>query len=94
MVDTAVFAPATNAGASAGIRLTEQELRDYTGYTQPARQLAVLHDMGFHRATLDRLGKVRLERAHFEAVCNSTAERPRPKVKPPCRVRPTVKAAS
>ena len=74
------------------LRLSEQEVRDYTGYSQPARQLTVLHSMGFHRASLDRFGRVRLERSHFEAVCNSTMERPRPKVKPASRTRPSVRA--
>lgn len=92
MVDTTVSAPATHGTqVGASIRLSEQEVRDYTGYSQPARQLAVLHSMGFHRATLDRFGKVRLERTHFEAVCNSAAERPRPKVKPATSVRPKVR---
>lgn len=80
------------ASIGASLRLTEQEIRAYTGYKQAAKQLAVLHSMGFHRATLDRFGDVRLERPHFEAVCNSTVDRPRPKVKPPPRVRPVVKA--
>lgn len=48
--------------------LTPDEIRELTGYTQPAKQLAELHRRGFVRAYRNRLGQVTLERAHFEAV--------------------------
>ncbi len=61
------------------IVLTQVELIAITGYRQAARQLAELHNRGFHRATLGRDGVV-LERAHYEAVCGGAVERARPKV--------------
>lgn len=73
------------------VTLTREELRILTGYEQPKKQLAVLQHRGFTRAYIGRCGVV-LERVHYEAVCNSTVERPRPKVKPPSEVRPAVRA--
>lgn len=49
------------------IVLTQVELIAITGYRQASRQLAELHNRGFHRATLGRDGVV-LERAHYEAA--------------------------
>lgn len=66
------------------------------GYKWASRQLEELHRLGFHRATLDKNGHVRLERAHYEAVCRGAIERARPKVKPAAvveRPRPKVKPA-
>lgn len=51
------------------ITLTSQELAEVTGYEQSTKQLNVLHKRGFHRAFINRLGFVTLERTHYEAVC-------------------------
>lgn len=59
------------------IILTEPELVKITGYELPCKQLAVLHNRGFHRAYIARKGGVVLERAHYEAVCRGQSERPR-----------------
>jgi hypothetical protein len=50
------------------LTLSDAELRDLTGYAQPACQLRELHRQGFSRARRDRLGRVVLERAHYDAV--------------------------
>jgi hypothetical protein len=50
------------------LTLSADELRDLTGYRQPAAQLRELHRQGFSRARRDRLGRVVLERAHYDAV--------------------------
>ena len=49
--------------------LTEDELRQITGYTTPLRQLDVLHKRGFIRAYRARDGRIILERPHYLAVC-------------------------
>lgn len=47
-----------------------EELVEITGYRQPAAQLRYLHERGFWRAyRLPISGAVKLERAHYEAVC-------------------------
>jgi len=48
--------------------LDRDELRRLTGYKQPAAQLAELKRLGFTRARRDRLGRVVLTRAHYDAV--------------------------
>jgi len=48
--------------------LSEPELRAVTGYVQPARQLEELRRQGFYRARRDRMGRVILERGHYDAV--------------------------
>jgi hypothetical protein len=48
--------------------LSEAELHALTGYRRPAEQLAELHRQGFSRARRNRLGRVVLERSHFEGV--------------------------
>ena len=58
--------------------LTPEELRQITGYTQPSVQLRELHRQGFNRARRDRLGRVVLERAHYDAVCAGHSELPAP----------------
>lgn len=63
------------------VRLSKEELRDLTGYEQPSKQLAELHRRGFHRAYIGRHGLV-LERAHYEAVCQGSTEKAKPKVRP------------
>ena len=50
------------------IVLSEAELQRVTGYKQPAAQLTELHRQGFSRARRDRLGRVTLERSHYDAV--------------------------
>jgi len=64
-----------------GPTFTPDELYDLTGYAQPARQLAELHRLGFSRARRDRLGRVVLERAHYDAVCAGQTQAPRPKLR-------------
>lgn len=67
------------------LTLSEAEVMEITGYKRPSSQLAVLHRLGFSRARLNRLGRVVLERAHYDAVCaGRVAENAtRPRVKPP-----------
>lgn len=68
--------------------LSEHEIVDLCcGLTQPARQLAFLHERGFARAYLFR-GRVCLERAHYDAVCRgqfghapASADNDRPRLK-------------
>ncbi len=60
--------------------LTPAEIEAITGYRTPSRQLQTLHARGFSRAYRDRLGKVVLERPHYDAVCAGQfghVERPR-----------------
>jgi hypothetical protein len=40
-----------------------------------------LHRQGFSRARRDRLGRLVLERAHYDAVCAGAVVRPKPKVR-------------
>lgn len=65
------------------LTLTPDELAEITGYSQPHKQLAELHRLGFSRARRDRLGRVVLERAHYDAVATGGATQapPRPKVR-------------
>ena len=66
------------------IILTDDELIALTGYRRPTEQLVELHRQGFMRARRDRVGRVILERAHYEAVCSGARpEQDRPKVRPP-----------
>lgn len=51
------------------VMLSQDEIRDLTGYVQPHAQLMELRRQGFHRARRNALGVVILERAHFDAVC-------------------------
>lgn len=55
--------------------LSPKEIEAITGYTQPARQIGALHERGFVRAYRDRLGRVILERPHYDAVCQGTYHR-------------------
>jgi len=71
--------------------LTDDELKELTGYVRAADQLRELQAQGFYRARRNRLGDVVLERAHYDAVC---AARPAPagmEDRPP--VRPLKRAA-
>lgn len=66
------------------ILLSDAELVALTGYQRQAEQLAELHRQGFSRARRDRIGRVVLERAHYEAVCaGQRTPVDRPKVRPP-----------
>lgn len=44
-----------------------------TGYATASKQLQVLHNRGFHRAFINRAGRVVLERSHYEAVTRGEA---------------------
>lgn len=70
---------------ASALTLSPDEIRDLTRYKQPARQLAELHRQGYWRARRDRLGRVILERAHYDAVCAGTAKDAdmSPKLRPP-----------
>ena len=70
--------------------LDAEELRALTGYTQQSKQLATLHRMGFWRARIDRLGRVILECAHYDAVC---AGADREQKAPRLRDAPSLRAA-
>lgn len=57
--------------------LTPDELRDLTGYKQPAAQLTELHRQGYWRARRAPItGRVLLERAHYEAVARGIDQQP------------------
>jgi hypothetical protein len=57
------------------ILLTEDELEQLTGYRQHAAQLRELHRQGFWRARRrDIDGRVVLERAHYEAICEAPSK--------------------
>lgn len=62
------------------ITLTDEELRSLTGYKLARLQLDALHLAGFTRARIV-LGKVVLERAHYEAVCRGQQPADRPRVR-------------
>lgn len=62
--------------------LTEEELVQVTGYRRATEQLAELHARGFFRAYRNRLGRVTLERPHYDAVAaGQTALAGKPKAK-------------
>lgn len=70
------------------ITLTDDELHTITGYRQPAAQLRALQERGFWLARRAPLtGRVILDRAHYEAVCQGadrtadTAPRRRPQLR-------------
>ena len=58
------------------LTLTPDELRELTGYVQPAAQLAQLRRMGFVRAHRPHGGAVVLTRAHYLAVEEGRANHP------------------
>lgn len=58
------------------ITLTEQEIRELTGYKRAADQLAELKRQGFWRARRNVLGAVVLEREHYLAVCSGQDRQP------------------
>lgn len=63
------------------LTLAEDELIEITGYRRAAEQLEELHRQGFSRARRNRLGRVTLERAHYDAVCAGFSAAQKPKVK-------------
>lgn len=72
------------------ITLTEDELIAVTGYRQPAAQLAALQARGFWLARKSTItGRVILDRAHYEAVCQGAAQT----ADTAPRRRPTLRAA-
>ena len=58
------------------IILSDAEIEALTGYTNATKQLNVLHDRGFLRAFINRLGNVVLERSHYEAVSRGELHQP------------------
>ena len=62
------------------LTLNGDELHAITGYRTASRQLVALHAAGFSRARIV-MGKVVLERAHYEAVCRGERVPERPKVR-------------
>lgn len=66
------------------ITLSEQELREITGYKRAADQLPALHRQGFFRARRSTTtGDVILERAHYDAVCAGQVAKKEPVVREP-----------
>lgn len=66
------------------IVLSDDEIEHLTGYKLASRQLKELHRQGFWRARLSPVGRVLVERAHYEAVSSGPrAEHNRPHVRPP-----------
>lgn len=53
--------------------LLAEDIEALTGYSNATKQLQVLHRRGYHRAFIDRNGRVVLERAHYEAVATGEA---------------------
>lgn len=56
--------------------LSQADVEALTGYENATKQLQVLHRRGYHRAFINRLGRVVLERAHYEAVARGEAQTP------------------
>ena len=66
------------------IVLSDDEIEQLTGYKWASRQLAALHKLGFWRARISPIGRVLVERAHYEAVsAGPRADHNRPHVRPP-----------
>jgi hypothetical protein len=63
------------------LTLSAEQLENLTGYKRQAEQLAELHRRGYSRAYRDRLGRVVLTRAHFDAVEAGAIVPARPKVR-------------
>lgn len=76
--EPAAHAPRT---AETAFFLSEAEIERLTGYRRPHEQLAELHRRGFHRAHRDRLGRVALTRAHYDAVERGEVSRPKPQLR-------------
>lgn len=73
--------------------LTDDELHALTGYRTASRQLGALQVAGFSRARIV-MGKVVLERAHYEAVCRGERVPERPKVRQVQSARPVLRSAA
>ena len=58
--------------------VAQDEIEAMTGYKQPTRQLAILHERGFYRAWINASGAVVLEVPHYEAVSAGRAHNDRP----------------
>lgn len=58
-----------------GLIVSNEDIEAMTGYVNATKQLQVLHNRGFHRAFINRAGRVVLERSHYEAVtrCESVS---------------------
>ncbi len=54
--------------------ISEVAIEAMTGYATASKQLQVLHNRGFHRAFINRAGRVVLERSHYEAVTRGEAQ--------------------
>lgn len=69
--------------------LSREQLREITGFTQPERVLAELHEQGFYRARRSKAdGSVILERTHYDAVTAGNLKAANaPKVRPAPRTR-------
>lgn len=66
------------------IVLSDEEIEQLTGYKWASRQLTALHKQGFWRARISPVGRVLLERAHYDAVCaGPRSEHNRPHVRQP-----------
>lgn len=61
---------------SQDVVLNEEEVQALTGYKVSTRQLDVLRRRGFHRAYINRMGTVVLERTHYEAVSRGEVQAP------------------
>lgn len=64
------------------LTLSNEEIRQLTGFIQATRQLEELHRLGFWRARRGRVGII-LEREHYRAVCAGPSRPDRPRVRPP-----------
>lgn len=58
--------------------LSTADIEAMTGYVNATKQLQVLKNRGFHRAFINRAGRVVLERSHYEAVTRGEAPSSKP----------------
>jgi hypothetical protein len=61
--------------------LSEAEIERLTGYSRATEQVEELRRQGFSRARRNRLGRVVLERSHYDAVTRGEQSAPKPKVR-------------
>lgn len=64
------------SAADTDLLIAEAAIEAMTGYATASKQLQVLHNRGFHRAFINRAGRVVLERSHYEAVTRGEAFAP------------------
>lgn len=64
------------SAADTDLLIAEAAIEAMTGYAAASKQLQVLHNRGFHRAFINRAGRVVLERSHYEAVTRGGAQSP------------------